>query len=217
MFGLPLSERTPNLEALRTARMPGAEKIIPRGRDADLQHHLGRLTREFAGDPQIDFYHATLNVLIRRNLEKPLAVQRFDELWREQAPHLLNSLSARWLISACDTIIDVSPDPAERAIACVGSTLMNTIKLYETERRGVGVVQKPLSAMTDPVPLFDGLTSFVVGGGDMIHNLWARTRAVCSRDTAASKIVLELLARAARADTIYSRLAALHEIEETRW
>lgn len=181
-----------------------------RGRLREAGEHLAAVQATFAGAPQIDFYHAALTVLIRRGLDMPLAYERFERLWREESVHLLKSLDARWLVSACDTLMDCAPDPTERAIACIGATLMNTIKLYETERLGAGPERAPLLSFVDPLPLFDGMTSFVVGGGDMIHGLRKRAAAVCAGDTIASRIVLELLRRADRADTVYRRLAELH-------
>lgn len=215
-FEIPLGPAPPDLEALKRARVPGQRRELC-GRLADTGAHLAAVRDTFAGEPQIDFYHAALTVLIRRGAEMPLACERFERLWRDHSAHLLESLDTRWLVSACDTLMDCARDPAERAIACIGATLMNTIKLYETERLGAGSAQAPLQSFVDPVPLFDGMTSFVVGGGDMIHGLRKRTAAVCAGDTVASRIVMELLRRADRADTVYRRLAELHRVEETRW
>ena len=217
LFDIPLSPAPPDLEALKRARVPGAAKHSLRGRMPALDDHLAGVRTTFAGDPQIDFYHAALSVLIRRDMDTPLAIERFERLWGEQGEHLLASLDSRWLVSACDTLMDWASDPRERAVACVGSTLMNTIKLYETERLGSGSMRTPLRELVHPTPLFDGMTSFSVGWGDMIYNLRKRTAAVCAGDTIAGKIVLELLKRADRADTVYRRLSDLHQVEETRW
>jgi hypothetical protein len=217
LFDIPLSRAPPDLEALKRTRVPGQEKHGLVGRKPALDEHLACVRTSFAGEPQIDFYHAALSVLIRRGMDTPLAIERFEQLWSEQGDHLLASLDSRWLVSACDTLMDWARNPLERAIACIGSTFMNTIKLYETERLGSGTIRTPLQEFAHPAPLFDGMTSFSVGRGDMIHNLRKRTAAVCAGDTTAGKIVLELLKRADRADTVYRRLAELHQVEETRW
>jgi hypothetical protein len=216
LFEIPLVAELPDLEALRLARTPG-EKGVAIGRHENLQEHLEHVCKEFAGEPQIDFYHAALTVLIRRRIQGELAQQHFERVWSEQSDHLLSSLSARWLVSACDTIMDCSADPVERAMACAASNLMNTIKLYETERLANGPSRTSLESLATPVPLFDGMTSFSVGWGDMILNLRKRTEAICSGNTTASKILRELLRRADRADTIYRRLAQVHVIDDTRW
>jgi hypothetical protein len=217
LFEVPLSAALPDLDALRRSRVPGAEKVVLPGRDEDLSVQLGRLEREFAGEPQIELFHAVLNMLVRRRLQASEAYRQFETLWREHGDYLLAKLSARWLISACDTIMDCAKDGRERAIACVGATLMNTIKLYETERLGNGPPRATLQELPDPIPLFDGMTSFAVGGGDMIYNLRRRVKALCEEGGIASRIVLELLRRADRNDTIYRRLAAVHRVHETRW
>lgn len=216
LFEVPLSPTPPDLEALKHARVPGRRRAFV-GRLPDRDEHLAGVRAAFAGEPQIDFYHAALSVLIRRGADMPLAYERFDRLWREQGAHLIESLDARWLVSACDTLMDCALGPTERAIACIGATLMNTIKLYETERLSAGPVPATPQSLVAPAPLFDGMTSFVVGRGDMICNLRKRTLAICAGDTIASRIVLELLRRADRADTVYRRMADLHRDEETRW
>jgi len=217
LFKIPLDEPPIDLNQLLTAKVPDATKKVAVGRQPDLADHLAELAIEFSGDPQINFFHAVLNVLIRRDVQKQQAVRHFDALWEEHGDHLLSSLSARWLVSACDTLMDCSHDPVERALACTASTLMNTIKLYETERLSNGPAAFHLEELARPVSLFDGMTSFSVGYGDMIRNLRERTRAICARDTVAAKIVLELLSRADRANTIYYRLATIHRVDGTRW
>src|SRR5262245_57298988 len=106
LFDIPLSRAPPDLEALKQARVPGQEKHSLRGRRPVLDEHLAGVRTTFAGDPQIDFYHAALSVLIRRGMDTPLAIERFERLWSEQGGHLLASLDARWLVSACDTLMD---------------------------------------------------------------------------------------------------------------
>jgi hypothetical protein len=169
------------------------------------------------GEPQLNFYHAILTVLVRRDVMKETALGHFWSMWDAEADCLLHNLSSRWLISACDTIVDYHADSYERAIACLGSTLMNTIKLYETERLCNGDPRSFVGDLSSPKPLFDGMTSFSVGHGDMIQSLRNRTKSVCRPESLASKILTELLNRADRFDTIYRRFAQLHRNDATRW
>lgn len=219
LFSVPLSEQLPDLEALFQTPVPGNDSHPMIGRRRTLPEHLSALQIEFAGGRQLYFFHAVLNVLIRREVDRSRAYSQFVDLWKERRRNLLEGLSARWLVSACDTIMDCAPEPYERAMACAASTFLNTVKLYESERRSYGPQQTPLVALSSPVPLFDGMTSFAVGKGDMIFNLRQRTKAVCqsSKESLAGDILLEILRRADAADTVYRRLAAVHTNEETRW
>ena len=91
---------------------------------------------------------------------------------------LVEQLSIRWLVSVADTLADHGA-PTDSAAAIILVTLVNMIKLAESER----------CIMTDPshneaklekwaeqfaVPLFGGLTWFNPRRGDMPRNLFAR-------------------------------------------
>lgn len=218
MFELPLSDALPDFSTLAARiTLPGVEPVVLIGRREDLREHLAALEREFASASALAFYHAGLTVMIRRGVQADLAYRHFEAAWADQGDHLL-TLNARWLVAACDTIMTNAADKTERAIACVGSTLLNVVKLYETELLAAPPrSDADLRQLAQPRPLFDGMTSFSVGHGDMIFNLRERTRALCSQPTLASKIVAELIERVDRHDTVFSRLAALHVNPETRW
>lgn len=216
MFELPISEASPDFASLAAQRVPGSNPQIAVGRHP-LDEHIRGLEREFAGAPAIGLYHAILIVLIRRDMQRELALRQFQKLWSQHEGAMLTHLSARWLVAACDTLMDHSTDKSERAIAALGSTLVNTVKLYETERRLIRDASDAYSTLLHPVDLFDGLTSFSVGQGDMIQNLRTRTKAICGGNTPASKIVLELMKRMDRPETVYGRFAAAHLNDETRW
>jgi len=216
MFKLPLKEDAPDFSVLALEHVPGSARQTVTGH-YPLSEHLLRLEREFAGEPQLALYHAVLIVLIRRDVQRGLAFRHYEALWSQQPDLLLKHLSARWLVAACDTLMDHAADKSERAIAALGSTLVNTVKLYESERRLVREASDDYSSLAHPVDLFDGLTSFSSGRGDMIYNLRARTKAICADNTLASRIVLELVRRMDRPETVYGRFAAVHLKDETRW
>ena len=217
-FSLPLGDAMPDFSYLATRTvLPGVEPQLMQGRESDLVKHLERLELEFAGASELAFYHAVLNTLIRRDLQAARAFEHFDCAWREHADHLLK-LSSRWLVAACDTLMAHAPNPAERAIACVGSTLLNVVKLYETERLIFETrAGESLRDLARTRPLFDGMTSFSIGHGDMVFNLRQRTEALCSVPTTATMIVQEIIRRVDAHDTIFRRLGELHLRPETQW
>lgn len=207
------------LAELKGRPIEGDERTYSYSRHEDLSEHLEILRREFIGLPEITFYHAVLVVLIRRKLSMTENVNRFHELWREEAEFLCDYLDSRWLISACDTIADHCPDRRERALAIAGSLFMNTIKLYETERWSTGKygIKQDYKPVVTRVPLHDGLSSFVIGQGDMITNLHRRVRSLADCGGPAGLILNELLKRASLHDTVYRRFRSVHKNQATSW
>jgi len=217
VIALPLEDAPLDWAALATRRFPIGAKAYMQRREAVLEDHLEKLSEEFAGESHLSYAHAILTVLIRRDLQTDLAFRHFEAMWSSQAEHLLANLSARWLISACDTIMDCSDDEYERAMAAAGSLFFNTIKLYETERYHSDTTPAPKGDVGAPVPLFDGLTTFSVGRGELISAQRERIKALARPDSTAASIVLELLNRADRNDTVFQRFAAQHHHDATRW
>ncbi|ESY53105.1 MULTISPECIES: hypothetical protein [unclassified Mesorhizobium] len=196
----------------------GVAPAIPVGRKDDLAEHLDMVRQEFVGRTEIEYTHAALIVLLRRGIAEKRSWKRFQQVWEECGPFLLQRLNTRWLISACDTIADFSPDRAERALALAGSLLMNTIKLYETEIWMKATEAKeyeriPQGGMT----LFDGVTPFMVGAGDMIANLNTRVQSLCEKQTIASNILQEIFRRIHVNPTVFQRFQALHTSDLTKW
>ncbi|WP_224545765.1 hypothetical protein [Mesorhizobium sp. CA16] len=174
--------------------------------------------REFIGRTEIEFAHAAMNVLLRRGVAEERSWKRFQQMWQECETLLLQRLSTRWLVSACDTIADYSSDRAERALALAGSLLVNTVKLYETEiwmktTEAEEYQRFPESGIT----LFDGVTPFMVGGGDMVANLNARLKSICDKPTTASSILNEIFRRLHMNNTVFRRFQMLHTVEPTKW
>jgi len=84
--------------------------------------------------------------------------------------------------------------------------LVNTIKLYETERiaHGGWVADSPNKAWIQRPPqhLFDGLTTFSIGRGDLIRNQVLRLKRATKRRDPASRILSELVRRMQHQDTV---------------
>jgi hypothetical protein len=169
------------------------------------------------GKSELEFHHARTIVLIRRKLEWTQSVNDFWRMWREEDVFLLRNLDSRWLISACDTIVDISNDQEMRAAAAAATLFANTCKLYETERlMKTSLESVDTEKSGDRVELYDGLTAFVVGRGDMVHNLFARVGTL-NDGCVANKILKEVMNRARQNDTVFRRFGDIHEVEHTRW
>ena len=195
-------------QALRYKRVPGARPQTALGRLADLEQHLAMLTAEFAGSSELELLHARTIVLLRRGLNRRRNQSRFYRLWFWHGRFLVDQLNSRWLVSAADTFVDHPRNPTEQATAMAAVLLVNTVKLYESERLQLGLSGgAPLPVTTgDPMPLFDGLTTYLVGRGDLITNLRQRLALVNRRAGPANLILAELMRRLQSHDTIYRRL-----------
>lgn len=208
-----------SLAEMKARIVPGEAPVPPRGRLPDIGDHLAMLRLEFAGRSELEFYHVALMVLARRHIDPDDTARRIDALWRAEAAFLCARLNSRWLVSACDTFIDVAADPAERALAAAAMLFINTIKLYETERRLTGAVDIATDTLRPPGghELFDGLTRFNLGTGNMVANLQQRIQSVTAGATPTAMILAELLRRANTHDTVFRRFRRLHTREDTAW
>jgi hypothetical protein len=183
--------------------------FINRGKDRNLRDHLEKISGEFSNLSLLTFYHAALIVAVRRNLNITDNLKRFNDLWKTQHRLLLSQLSLRWLVSACDTISDYGNE-SEKAIATAVSFGVNTIKLYETERFILKSEIYNTKKIGEFEVLFDGLTTFKVGKGNMIKNLLRRVDALDS-DSYTTKIFKESVSRVIQGQTVYNRFSQLQE------
>jgi hypothetical protein len=201
---------------MKTAVIAGTHCYSFGGR-VDLSEHFAMLRSEFAGRTELEFYHAMLVVLLRRKIETEINRERFFAIWRIEQDFLVNNLDSRWLVSAADTIIDHGQSEVDRAFALAATVFMNTLKLYETERHASDWASVPYRPISSRVALFDGMSAFMIGQGDMISNLYARARETCDSGGVGAMIFLELLGRANKHDTVFLRFRNAHENARTLW
>jgi hypothetical protein len=209
-----------SLAGLKAAVVPGEPRVYSFGVIPDLALQAEALRREFAGQSELLLYHAILMVLLRRRIDLETNLARTRMLWGSEAPFLVAKLDSRWLVSACDTIIDHWHEPEERALALAGTLFANTIKLYETERWATGHAGMKLpfgQPRAERVALHDGMSAFMIGTGDMIGNLHKRMEAVTAASGIAAQIVGELVRRASAHDTIFKRLRDVHSNPHSLW
>ncbi|MBW6398621.1 hypothetical protein KPL78_12220 [Roseomonas sp. HJA6] len=175
------------------------------GRRADFFDHMNELRSEFVGRSELLPLHAGFVVALRRKVAVAHFLPLYLRLWREECDFLRRELSLRWLVSACDTLVDFGETPTQRAVALNGTVLANLAKLAETERRRASVGERPRGPRG--VELFDGMTVFKPGG-DMIDNLFRRVARIAELDGVAGPILDEVALRLRRHDTVVRRLQA---------
>ncbi len=199
-----------DVDAWRHRLVCGRVPAVPFGRRPSLAQQLEMLADGFAGECALVWLHAALNVALRRGLQPECNGRRFLELWQRHGDLLLELLDCRWLISACDSLADIHPDPAQAILAASASFLVNTVKLYETERGSAPATPFPSAVAFREI--FDGLTTFLPERGDMVANLVARLDACSGRPPSGAQapalvtaILRELVSRLLHQDSVFQR------------
>ena len=212
-----------DIHHLKTALIQGDMPTYTYGSAKDLTEHIDNLRQEFVGQSELNHYHASLIVFIRRDVDVARNYQLFKSLWLTERDFLLASLNTRWLISACDTFIDFDDDPVLSSLLMNAVVLINTLKVTETENLLCNHEHVPNPAMlqklqTERVALFDGTSALAVGTDDTLRNMRWRLDKVCQYHPLGG-IVLEVFERLQTPlyDNAFSRLRLRHTRERTRW
>ncbi len=209
-----------------TEAMCDPEALSDKPRIKNLTSHLDSLKHQFISQTELSFYHATLIVLLRRNYKTEKTFAVFEALWTTETDYLLNHLSLRWIISACDTFIDHSNDVTRAAILMNITTLINTLKVYETKQ----FLQLPTpleqtQLLADKVdtlyhthlPLYDSLTYFRIGTDDTLKNMRVRYKNFYDTDKLATTMLLFVFDKLQSNNSAFSTLRSLHKSERSKW
>lgn len=209
---------------LITKDMCDPAALTDKPKSLDLSAHLDNLKHQFIGQPEINFYHATLIVLLRRGYKVTETFCEFEALWTTETDYLLEHFSLRWIISACDTFVDHSPDQTRKAILMNASTLINTSKVHESQQflykdnlpKAVNLKQKQKFVEGDQ-PLYDGLTYFRIGNDDTLCNMRKRYKKFCQLDAFAGRMLLHIFDRLQYLDSAFALAKSLHGDTSTWW
>ncbi len=214
----------PNVDfsALKSKKIVGDEIEYTHGSNKDIQTHISDLRNEFIGQPELLYYHAQLIVFIRREFKVKENFTLFQQLWDSQQDYLLRHLNMRWIVSAADTFVDHSADPLARSMAMNVITLVNTIKMNETERylqcaeRNTDNGARLESLQNKRVALPDGMSGFAVGTDDTLRNMRWRLEEVAKLHPL-GKMLLAVFERLQNHETVYKRFKDRHTRKKTAW
>ena len=177
-FGYKKFERTSvDFEKLKLTKISTKKTEYTHGSENDLEAHLLNLKKEFNGNTELEYYHAELNVFLRRGINTKQTFKKLSVLWENESDFLIEKLNTRWLISAADSFIDHDPNELSRAYAFSAVCLVNTCKLCETERfanntEDIKFALNNLKQLSEKrVPLFDGTSAFAIGTCDTLRNM----------------------------------------------
>ncbi|MFK7766499.1 MAG: hypothetical protein AB8B55_04710 [Mariniblastus sp.] len=197
----------------------GDRREVVVGRDSDVEKHCQNIRKEFVGLPLLCFHVAKTIVAIRRGIEVEKNVDEFFSVIDSNLGLLCKHLSTRWLIAICDTIADHGT-PIQRAASLSIIVLVNTTKLSETERileqRNLAktghVAQEDQAKYFSnwPHELWDGVTSYHLGRGDMPRNMFARLESNLAQTPRVARLFATIRWRLESGENLYSRMSKLN-------
>lgn len=209
-----------------TESMCDIKALTDERKSTDLESHLNNLKYKSLGESELCFYHNTLVILIRRKYKIAKTFAEFERLWEAESDYLLEHLSLRWIVSACDTFIDHSDDTCRAALLMNVVTLMNTLRTYETKN----FLQLPATSESLPLltektdmlyagdlPLYDGLTYFRIGTDDSLRNMRKRYNKFQKVDKLATSILLSVFEKLQHTDSAFATLRTLHRDDWSKW
>ncbi|MEM6375724.1 MAG: hypothetical protein AAF686_05745 [Pseudomonadota bacterium] len=142
-----------------------------------LKKKLTEIENEFLGQSKLLALHAILIAVLRPDAPPETAVSLFQRVWKEQGAFLLDHLDFRWKMSAMTTFADHGANVEHRTLGMGLSILLDTIKLYESERRRSGQSARRLSER-DPdarlASLAFGMDPYYFRNGDLDRNMLSR-------------------------------------------
>ncbi|WP_201556107.1 hypothetical protein [Psychrobacter sp. 72-O-c] len=209
-----------------TESMCNLETLTDKRKTTDLEGHLNNLKHQMIGLSELYFYHNTLIILLRRKYKIDETFAELERLWAAESDYLLEYISIRWIVSACDTFIDYSKDIKRAAILMNVVTLMNTLRAYETKK----FLQLPAEFESMPLsddktdilyrgdlPLYDGLTYFRIGTDDSLRNMRRRYEKFYKTDKLATTILLSVFERLQNNGSAFATLRQLHRDDWSKW
>lgn len=206
----PLMEIIPGKAVANTVR-----------RRNDVMDAVQNVRNEFAGKPEV--CHALVSSIIhlRRNIDVEHHTQCFYSLLGTHRSTLMHELDIRWLLSVCDTIVDVgtvtSSAIAMNIVQCINNlniqcTIVNGYINYSSHHN-----EDHLLRMTLPQSkcnTWGGMLGPDIICGDMIYNMMNRLDKVVAQDELLNTIWCEIKDRSRTENIFINRLCALNSTVE---
>tara|TARA_Y100001938_G_scaffold46237_1_gene64343 strand:+ start:1366 stop:2013 length:648 start_codon:yes stop_codon:yes gene_type:complete len=173
----------------------GDEQQIARNlnRLPDIDENILAVRQEFIGKPEV--CHTLVSHIIRLRRKPKDSEQRklFMELLEEYLDVFLQHMDIRWLLSICDTMVDIG-DPITSATAMNIVQCINRCNIDSTILVNVvdGRLNENRLAQEIKVPTWGGMITADIPSGDMIYNMMNRLDSVVSKHDLLWKIWCEI-------------------------
>ena len=150
---------------------------------SDVEQNIQAVRAEFIGMPEVCHQLATHIIHLRRDSSNTEHAVAFFRLLTMYMPTLLEHLNVRWLLSICDTIVDIG-SPHQSAVA------MNIVQCINRCNLDATIVVNCVDGRLDKnklgreikTPTWGGMITADVPTGDMLHNMMMRLETVTHSD-----------------------------------
>lgn len=168
----------PNLEIIQ-----GSEPARNLNRIQDIDKNIEAVRAEFIGKPEVCHMLVAEIIKLRRNTNDQQSRDEFWVLLNEYLDVILKHYDIRWILSICDTIVDIGND-VQRAIA------MNMVQCINGTNIHHSILVNAVNGDIDgnklrhelKVPTWGGMITADIPNGDMIHNMMNRLDNVIKQD-----------------------------------
>jgi hypothetical protein len=168
---------------LATIEGDPANKKTNLNRLADIDKNIDAVKSEFIGLPVVCYELVTHIIHLRRDCNNTEHSVAFYRLLTMYMPTLLKHLNVRWLLSVCDTFVDIG-SPHQSAVAMNIVQCINRCNLDATIMINCvdGRLDRNKLAQEIKTPTWGGMITADVPTGDMLHNMMMRLEKVAASD-----------------------------------
>ena len=174
----------PNLEIIQ-----GNSPAKNLNRLHNMEENIKAVRAEFIGKPEVCHMLVAEIIKLRRNPANQTAREEFWDLLNIYTDVILEHYDVRWLLSICDTIVDIGSELksaiAMNIVQCVnGTNLHHSILVNAVD----GNIDLNKLRHEIKVPTWGGMITADIPNGDMIHNMMNRLDAVIEQEPLLCKI-----------------------------
>lgn len=150
---------------------------------SDIEKNIQAVRAEFIGMPEVCHQLVSHIIHLRRDCSNTEHAVAFFRLLTMYMPTLLEYLNVRWLLSICDTIVDIG-SPHQSAVAMNIVQCINRCNLDMTLAVNMvdGRLDQRKLAQEIKAPTWGGMITADVPTGDMLHNMMLRLETVVQSD-----------------------------------
>ena len=152
---------------------------------ADTDANIQAVRSEFIGKPEVCHELVSVIIYLRRGIDIADNTDKFYALLDEYLDEILEHYDLRWLISICDTIVDISDDATSAAAMNLVLTV-NQLNMMATLLDIAGDGRPSLDKLAKNPghkrPTWDGMIALDIYQGDTMFNMVKRLNTIMARD-----------------------------------
>ena len=161
----------------------------------DTEKNIAGVKAEFVGKPLVCHELVKHIIYLRREIDVEQNKEAFYNLLDKYMDELFENYDLRWLLSICDTLVDIGDD-VQSATAMNLVLSINYLNIMESVRDitndGNPNIEKLRRNPGNKRPTFDGMIACDMYHGDMMYNLIRRLNTVIERDTLVNELWQEI-------------------------